>query len=88
MRTSQTNSLLYASFSRYALQNIMQFQAPPALGNQYEDDSVLRSYLRRTIPADVRPTFKEMEQNCKRSAANTAAPQEKDIAAAAKDGSK
>ncbi|MDQ1639110.1 MAG: acyl-CoA dehydrogenase [Pyrinomonadaceae bacterium] len=33
---------------------IMPFQqAPPALGNQYEDDSVLRSYLRRTIPAEV-----------------------------------
>src|SRR5258705_5365086 len=32
----------------------MQFQqAPPALGNQYEDDSVLRSYLMRSVPADV-----------------------------------
>src|SRR5258705_6873003 len=32
----------------------MQFQqAPPALGNQYEDDSVLRSYLMRSFPADV-----------------------------------
>src|SRR6266849_5322567 len=44
---------------------IMQFQqAPPALGNQYEDDSVLRSYLRRSIPADVlreiEPTLVEM----------------------------
>jgi alkylation response protein AidB-like acyl-CoA dehydrogenase len=29
-------------------------QAPPQLGNQYEDDRVLRSYLRRTLPADVR----------------------------------
>ncbi|HXL81344.1 MAG TPA: acyl-CoA dehydrogenase family protein [Pyrinomonadaceae bacterium] len=42
----------------------MQFQAPPALGNQYEDDSVLRSYLRRSIPADVlreiEPTLVEM----------------------------
>lgn len=28
-------------------------QAPPALGNQYEDDPVLRSYLRRTIPAEI-----------------------------------
>src|SRR5713226_978410 len=45
-------------------------------------------FARRTIPADVRPTFKEMEQNCKRSAANTGAPQEKEAAAAAKDGSK
>ena len=42
----------------------MQFQAPPALGNQYEDDSVLRSYLRRKIPAEVlreiEPTLVEM----------------------------
>lgn len=42
----------------------MQFQAPPALGNQYEDDSVLRSYLRRSIPLDVlreiEPTLVEM----------------------------
>jgi len=28
-------------------------QAPPTLGNQYEDDSVLRSYLRRSLPASV-----------------------------------
>ncbi len=42
----------------------MQFQAPPALGNQYEDDSVLRSYLRRSIPSDglreIEPTLVEM----------------------------
>ena len=43
----------------------MQFkQAPPALGNQYEDDAVLRSYLRRSIPPDVlreiEPTLVEM----------------------------
>ena len=32
----------------------MQFQqAPPALGNQYEDDRVLRSYLSRVFPTDV-----------------------------------
>lgn len=39
-------------------------QAPPTLGNQYEDDSVLRSYLRRSVPADVlreiEPTLVEM----------------------------
>jgi len=29
-------------------------QAPPELGNQYEDDRVLRSYLNRALPADVR----------------------------------
>ncbi|HZE64451.1 MAG TPA: acyl-CoA dehydrogenase family protein, partial [Pyrinomonadaceae bacterium] len=56
---------LYASLvSRYALQNIMQFQVPPALGNQYEDDSVLRSYLKRSIPSDIlreiEPTLVEM----------------------------
>jgi acyl-CoA dehydrogenase len=28
-------------------------QAPPQLGNQYEDDRVLRAYLRRTLAADV-----------------------------------
>src|SRR5919206_4373738 len=28
-------------------------QPPPGLGNQYEDDRVLRSYLRRTLPPDV-----------------------------------
>ena len=32
----------------------MQFQqAPPALGNQYEDDRVLRSYLSRVLPKEV-----------------------------------
>src|SRR6476646_7761338 len=30
------------------------FQDPPALGNQYADDRVLRSYLARTLPPDVR----------------------------------
>jgi len=29
-------------------------QEPPDLGNQYEDDRVLRSYLARTLPPDVR----------------------------------
>ncbi len=28
-------------------------QAPPALGNQYDDDRVLRSYLARVVPPDV-----------------------------------
>jgi len=28
-------------------------QAPPALGNQYEDDRVLRSYLARVLPGDM-----------------------------------
>ena len=29
-------------------------QSPPELGNQYDDDRVLRSYLRRALPADIR----------------------------------
>jgi acyl-CoA dehydrogenase len=29
------------------------FQSPPSLGNQFRDDRVLQSYLRRTMPADV-----------------------------------
>lgn len=32
--------------------NLFQ-QAPPELGNQYDDDRVLRSYLARVLPADV-----------------------------------
>jgi acyl-CoA dehydrogenase len=62
----QFPAALYASsISRYAFQNIMQFQqAPPALGNQYEDDSVLRSYLTRSLPTEVlreiKSTLKEM----------------------------
>src|SRR5215470_15950534 len=28
-------------------------QTPPELGNQYEDDFALRSYLARALPADV-----------------------------------
>jgi alkylation response protein AidB-like acyl-CoA dehydrogenase len=30
------------------------FQIPPTLGNQYRDDRVLRSYLARRLPGDVR----------------------------------
>ena len=33
-------------------------QLPPALGNQYEDDRVLRSYLARVFPRDI---FREIE---------------------------
>ncbi|HUJ20840.1 MAG TPA: flagellar motor stator protein MotA [Bryobacteraceae bacterium] len=39
-------------------------------------------FARRTIPADVRPSFKEMEQNCKR--AKTAESAKSDAAGAAK----
>src|SRR4051812_46400788 len=39
-------------------------QTPPTLGNQYTDDRVLRSYLKRTLPPDVlleiEPSFREM----------------------------
>src|SRR6266404_959406 len=35
-------------------------QTPPALGNQYEDDPVLRSYLARTVPADI---LRDIEQS-------------------------
>ena len=35
-------------------------QAPPALGNQYEDDRVLRSYLSRVLPKDV---FRDVEES-------------------------
>jgi acyl-CoA dehydrogenase len=39
-------------------------QAPPTLGNQYEDDRVLRSFLARTLPAEllreIEPALTEM----------------------------
>ncbi|HEY2962244.1 MAG TPA: acyl-CoA dehydrogenase family protein [Pyrinomonadaceae bacterium] len=39
-------------------------QAPPTLGNQYEDDRVLRSYLTRVFPAEmlteIEPSLREM----------------------------
>ncbi|HKQ51993.1 MAG TPA: acyl-CoA dehydrogenase family protein [Pyrinomonadaceae bacterium] len=41
-------------------------QMPPTLGNQYEDDRVLRSFLRRSLPAEVlrevEPSLAEMGQ--------------------------
>ncbi|HEY4122361.1 MAG TPA: acyl-CoA dehydrogenase, partial [Byssovorax sp.] len=40
------------------------FQDPPELGNQFDDDGVLRSYLARALPDDVRraiePELREM----------------------------
>ena len=33
------------------------FQSPPQLGNQFDDDPVLQSYLRERIPADLWPGF-------------------------------
>jgi alkylation response protein AidB-like acyl-CoA dehydrogenase len=39
-------------------------QTPPTLGNQYEDDRVLRSYLKRILPAEmlreIEPSLREM----------------------------
>ena len=39
-------------------------QQPPSLGNQYDDDRVLRSYLARTLPpymmAEVEPALREL----------------------------
>ena len=41
-------------------------QSPPSLGNQYEDDRVLRSYLRRVLPetmlTEIGPKLREMGQ--------------------------
>jgi hypothetical protein len=40
------------------------FQDGPTLGNQYDDDRVLRSYLRRKLPAavlaDVEPSLRRL----------------------------
>src|SRR5512143_3247813 len=30
------------------------FQEPPRLGNQYDDDALLRGYLERVLPRDLR----------------------------------
>jgi acyl-CoA dehydrogenase len=65
MGKGSSDALYASSISRYACRHIMPFQqAPPTLGNQYEDDPVLRSYLRRTVPADalhdIEPTLVEM----------------------------
>ena len=39
-------------------------QSPPSLGNQYEDDRVLRSYLARVLPetmlSEIEPSLREM----------------------------
>jgi hypothetical protein len=42
-------------------------QEPPRLGNQYEDDRALRSYLKRTLPPevlrDVEPSLAELGES-------------------------
>ena len=45
--------------------NLQPFnQTPPQLGNQYDDDRVLRSYLKRVLPDDMRrqiePSLREL----------------------------
>ena len=39
-------------------------QSPPSLGNQYEDDRVLRSYLARVLPEtmlrEIEPSLREL----------------------------
>ena len=45
------------------------FQAPPRLGNQYDDDRVLRSFLRRNI---VGPVLAEIEPGLRRLGARAA----------------
>lgn len=35
------------------------FQEPPGLGNQYDDDALLQSYLARTLPEDLRRALTE-----------------------------
>lgn len=43
------------------MSDVKQFQqAPPTLGNQYDDDGVLRSYLDHVLPGDMR---KEVEES-------------------------
>lgn len=50
-------------YNRLRTRTIMPFnQPPPTLGNQYDDDDVLRSYLRRTLPHDV---LREIEGSLK-----------------------
>jgi acyl-CoA dehydrogenase len=39
--------------ARYTARAMPFFQSPPTLGNQYTDDSFLRSYLARTLPASM-----------------------------------
>ena len=40
-------------------------QKPPSLGNQYDDDRVLRSYLKRALPEKV---LKDIEDELQRPA--------------------
>lgn len=46
-------------------------QKPPSLGNQYDDDRVLRSYLKRALPEKM---LKDIEDELQRMGALTAGP--------------
>ena len=46
-------------------------QKPPALGNQYDDDRVLRSFLKRALPAEV---LQEIEEELRRMGRLAAGP--------------
>ena len=43
---------------------VMNFQRPPELDNQYDDDPTLRSYLAKVLPLevinDIEPSLREM----------------------------
>ncbi len=74
LRVRQTNRSLrsrfvlsdrVASVFQVSFKHQMTFQqSPPTLGNQYEDDRVLRSYLARVVPADslrdIEPSLVDM----------------------------
>ncbi len=49
---------------RFTILPLMFQQTPPSLGNQYEDDRVLRSYLTRVLPAEmlreIEPSLSEL----------------------------
>lgn len=54
MKIGSSNSTLSFVFLHIrVIFRSMQFQEPPELGNQYEDDHVLRSYLARVLPPDM-----------------------------------
>ena len=45
------------------------YQSPPRIGNQYDQDRLLRSYLRRVLPAE---TLAEVEPDLRRLGARAA----------------
>jgi acyl-CoA dehydrogenase len=61
-RYSQIKTVKFVANPRKTVTNFQQ--TPPSLSNQYEDDHVLRSYLKRVLPGDVlreiEPSLAEM----------------------------